>query len=185
MLNIIPNLMTLTRIIASLTVPFLIISDHPSLRLVATLLFAFAAITDWLDGYLARQLNAVSILGRMLDPVADKLLVIGTLMALAVHHDWGVFMYTPALLILLREVTVSGLREFIANYNLTIHVTFLAKIKTTTQLIAIGFVMSTPLTPAFWHIEEISIVLMWTACLLTVITGFDYLKKALSHDIAP
>lgn len=177
-----PNVMTVLRIIASTAVPFLIMVDLTGVRFLAVVLFAAAALTDWLDGYLARRMNAVSNLGRMLDPVADKLLVAGSLLALATHEGWGWLMFTPALMILLREVFISGLREFMSAYKLVIHVTFLAKIKTTIQLIAIGFVMSTPLTPLSWRIAEISLALMWVAAVLTVITGWDYLKKALAHD---
>ncbi|MCE2517296.1 MAG: CDP-diacylglycerol--glycerol-3-phosphate 3-phosphatidyltransferase [Alphaproteobacteria bacterium] len=179
-----PNVMTVLRIIASTAVPFLIMSDLPGLRYLAVGLFAAAALTDWLDGYLARRMNAVSNLGRMLDPVADKLLVAGSLLALAAFENWGWLMFIPALMILLREVFISGLREFMSAYNLVIHVTFLAKIKTPIQLIAIGFVMSTPLTPLSWRIADIALALMWLAAILTAITGWDYLKKALAHDLS-
>ena len=183
MMRNVPNIMTISRILASFAVPFLIMWDHPTVRLAAVVLFAVAAITDWLDGYLARKLEAVSNIGRMLDPIADKLLVAGALLALAATEKWGWMMLVPALMILMREVFISGLREFMANHTMVIHVTFLAKIKTTIQLFAIGFVMSTPLTPASWHIADISLLLMWVAGILTAITGWDYFKKALAHDL--
>lgn len=175
--------MTVTRIIGSSTVPFLIMAETPALRLIAIVVFIIAAVTDWLDGYLARQLNAVSSLGRMLDPIADKLLVAVTLLALATVDQWGWLMFIPSILILMREVFISGLREFMSGHDFVIHVTRMAKYKTTFQLIALGFAIASPLTPADWQINAITIALLWIAAGMTVITGWDYFKKALSHDI--
>jgi len=183
-MNSLPNIVTILRVLASLAVPVMIMAGQTELRLAAVLLFAAAALTDWLDGYLARHLNAVSTLGRMLDPVADKLLVAGSILALAAVDQWGLAMFLPALAILLREVFISGLREFMANRQFVIHVTMLAKFKTTVQLISIGFAMSAPLTPASWHIAWIALILFWIAGLMTIITGWDYLSKALAHDNA-
>lgn len=182
MINSLPNIITIIRMMASLAVPIMIMSNDAELRLAAVIIFASAALTDWLDGYLARQLNAVSTLGRMLDPVADKLLVAGSILALAAADDWGMLLFIPALAILLREVFISGLREFMASENFVIHVTLLAKFKTTFQLIGIGFAMATPLTPPSWQIETITITLIWIAGVMTVITGWDYLSKAIKHD---
>jgi CDP-diacylglycerol--glycerol-3-phosphate 3-phosphatidyltransferase len=177
-----PNIMTISRIIGSLTVPFLIVVNTPKMRLLAFILFVMAAFTDWLDGYLARQLNASTSLGRMLDPVADKLLVAGILLALASTDNWGWIMFIPAVLILIREVFVSGLREYMSGLNLTIHVTAMAKYKTTFQLIALGSAIITPITPAFWQITTVTTILIWVAAVMTVMTGWDYLRKALAHD---
>ena len=174
--------MTIARILGSAAVPFLIMADTPLIRLIAVVIFALAAITDWLDGYLARQLNAVSSLGRMLDPIADKLLVAVTLLALASTDDWGWLMFIPAASILIREVFISGLREFMSSFNFVIHVTMMAKFKTTFQLFALGFAIAAPLTPPNWYIETFTIILIWTAALMTVITGWDYFRKALAHD---
>ena len=184
MINSLPNIITIIRMMASLAVPIMIMSSDAELRLAAVIIFASAALTDWLDGYLARQLNAVSTLGRMLDPVADKLLVAGSILALAAADDWGMLLFIPALAILLREVFISGLREFMASENFVIPVTLLAKFKTTFQLIGIGFAMATPLTPPSWQIETITIILLWIAAIMTVITGWDYLSKAIKHDSA-
>ena len=177
-----PNVMTISRILGSAAVPFLIMLDTPIFRLLALAIFIVAALTDWLDGYLARQLNAVSTLGRMLDPIADKILVAVTLLALANVDQWGWIMFIPAILILMREVFISGLREFMSAQEFVIHVTTLAKFKTTFQLIALGFAIATPITPELWQIETITSVLMWIAATMTVITGWDYFKKALAHD---
>ena len=177
-----PNVMTISRILGSAAVPFLIMLDKPIFRLLALAIFIAAALTDWLDGYLARQLNAVSTLGRMLDPIADKILVAVTLLALANVDHWGWIMFIPAILILMREVFISGLREFMSAQEFVIHVTTLAKFKTTFQLIALGFAIAAPITPELWQIETITSVLMWIAATMTVITGWDYFKKAIAHD---
>ena len=184
MINSLPNIITIIRMMASVAVPIMIMTNDTELRLVAVVIFASAALTDWLERYLARQLNAVSTLGRMLDPVADKLLVAGAILALAAADDWGMLLFIPALAILLREVFISGLREFMASENFVIHVTLLAKFKTTFQLIGIGFGMAMPLTPPSWQIETITIILIWIAGVMTIITGWDYLSKAIKHDNA-
>ena len=178
-----PNIMTITRIIGSAAVPFFIMMDTPSFRCIAVIVFILSAATDWLDGYLARQLNAASSLGRMLDPIADKLLVAVTLLALASVDNWGWVMFIPSVLILMREVFISGLREFMSGHNLIIHVTQLAKFKTTFQLVALGFAIASPITPPEWKIDMITIALIWIASGITVITGWNYFKKALAHDI--
>ena len=176
-----PNIMTISRIFGSLAVPFLIVIDTPTFRSIAIAIFIISALTDWLDGYLARQLNAVTTLGRMLDPIADKLLVSVTLLALAVVDGWGWLMFIPAVLILIREVFISGLREFMSTQSFVIHVTTLAKFKTTFQLIALGFAIAEPLTPIEWKIQTVTLILLWIASLMTVITGWDYFKKAMVH----
>jgi len=182
MIRKLPNTITIFRITSSASIPLLIATGDEGLRFFGLVLFAIAAITDWLDGMLARQFDAVSNLGRMLDPIADKLLVTGCLLALPVSDNWGWLMFLPALLILFREVFISGLREFMAGKQVVIHVTALAKIKTTLQLVAIGFAIASPLTPAEWHIANITPGLMWTAAILTIMTGWDYFKKAINHD---
>jgi CDP-diacylglycerol--glycerol-3-phosphate 3-phosphatidyltransferase len=176
-----PNLITISRIFISVIVPILIMVDDDDLRLLAFILFAIAAVSDWLDGYLARRLDAVSELGRMIDPITDKLLIAGTLLALAATDSWDWLMLIPSVLILLREIFVSGLREFMATYKLTIRVTSLAKIKTVVQFIAIGFALFVPLLHA---ISDLALILMWAAGILTAITGWDYLKKVLAHGIS-
>jgi len=177
-----PNIVTISRILGSAAIPFLIMLDTPLFRIIALVLFILAALTDWLDGFLARQLKAVSSLGRMLDPIADKILVTLTLIALSSADDWGWLMFIPTVFILMREVFISGLREYMSYYHFTIHVTLLAKFKTTVQLIALGFAIASPITPAVWQIQMITIMLMWIAASMTVITGWDYFKKALAHD---
>ena len=182
MIRKLPNTITIFRITSSAGIPLLIASGDMDLRFAGLVLFAIAAMTDWLDGMLARQFDAVSNLGRMLDPIADKLLVAGCLLALPVTDSWGWLMFLPALMILFREVFISGLREFMAGRQIVIHVTTLAKFKTTVQLIAIGFAIAAPLTPADWHIASLAIALIWAAAILTMMTGWDYFKKAINDD---
>lgn len=144
----------------------------------AMVLFAAAAITDWLDGYLARRLNQGSALGRMLDPIADKLLVNVLLIALAFTHDLDGWDLIPAIAIMLRETFIPGLREFLGNTQVVLHVTQLAKWKTTAQLVALAVVIATPLFP--WLALPADIVL-WLAGALTVITGVQYFASAWPH----
>jgi len=182
MIRQLPNTITIFRITSSAAIPLFIASGDADLRFAGLILFAVAAMTDWLDGMLARQFDAVSNLGRMLDPIADKMLVAGCILALPVSDTWGWLMFLPALIILFREVFISGLREFMAGQQVVIHVTSLAKIKTTLQLVAIGFAIASPLTPAGWQIATITLFLMWAAAILTAITGWDYFRKALYDD---
>ena len=143
-----PNIITILRIFTSIAVPFMIIDGRLGVRGVAFWLFTFAAITDWLDGYLARRWNVLSGLGRMLDPIADKLLITGCLLSLvALDHNYLPILY-PALAILFREIFVAGLREYLGIMGISLPVTGIAKIKTTLQFIAIGMVM---LYPFFDH----------------------------------
>ena len=183
MLKNLPNTITLMRTSASLIVPLLLLQDDERVRVAAFALYAVAAGTDWLDGILARRLNATSPFGRMLDPIADKLLLAGCLLALAAADNWGWTMLIPALLIILREVLVSGLREFVSGHRIVLHVTTLAKYKTTTQLLAVGVAIAAPLTPPGWSADLVAVGLMWLAALLTVASGWDYFRKVMRHDI--
>ena len=181
MITSLPNLLTLSRI---LVIPALIAAfylPYPWANWVVLGMFAAAGITDWLDGHLARSRNEVSGLGRFLDPVADKLLIAATLLMLVhVGHidDWTIL---PAIIILCREIMVSGLREYLADLRVGLPVSRLAKWKTTVQIIAIGFLIvgraSEPLIPAL----EIGIGGLWLAALLTLYTGYDYIRLSLRH----
>lgn len=182
MIKHLPNTITILRTLASVVVPLMLFKGDDTSRMAALIIYALAAGSDWLDGVLARQLNAISTFGRMLDPIADKLLLAGCLIALATTDQWGWGIYLPALAILLREVFVSGLREFVAGYNLVLHVTYIAKFKTTFQLIALGFAIAVPVVPASWYVAEATLVLFWIAAFLTVASGWDYFRKAMQHD---
>ena len=139
-----------------------------------------ACITDWLDGYLARVWHQQSMLGRMLDPIADKLLVGTTLLMLTYDNTIDGGAVAAAVIILCREILVSGLREFLAELNVRVHVTQLAKWKTTMQMIALGILLAGPagdkIVPG---VTWTGLVMLWVAAMLTLWTGFDYLKAAI------
>ncbi len=181
MLNL-PNILTLSRIAIIPIVLATFFFDSPAMRWTAVSLFTLAGITDFFDGYLARRANQVSRLGRFLDPIADKLLVASVLLMLVGFHRVEEWSYIPAIIILLREILVSGLREFLAELRVGLPVTKLAKGKTTVQMIALGFLIVGTTLPLVKPIGE---VLLWMAALLTLITGYDYLKAGLKHMSGP
>ncbi len=170
MLNL-PNSLTLLRI--ALIVPFAVLffMDGAAVRWLALALFVIAAVTDWFDGYLARLLDQGSAFGRMLDPIADKLLVVAALMLLVATGGVTGWSIAAALAILLREIAVSGFREHLGPLGVTVPVTQLAKWKTTIQLVALILLIA-PVTAA--HLP--GLVLLWVAAALTLITGWGYLK---------
>jgi cardiolipin synthase len=186
MLTDLPNLLTLSRIAAIPLLVALVAVGRPGTDLGACATFAIAAITDYLDGRLARDWRQQSDLGRMLDPIADKLLVGAALMMLAGTgrlSAWGLF---PAVVIMLREILVSGLREYLAGVSVGLPVTRLAKWKTGAQMVALGTLLAgTPGAVALgltWlPATAIGEGLLWAAALLTLVTGWDYLTAGLRH----
>ncbi|HYD98210.1 MAG TPA: CDP-diacylglycerol--glycerol-3-phosphate 3-phosphatidyltransferase [Alphaproteobacteria bacterium] len=181
MLNNLPNLLTLARIVLIPVIVGLLFVPADWARWVAGGLFAAAAITDYFDGYLARAWSQVSALGRFLDPIADKLLVGAVLMMLVANDELQGWSVLPALIILLREILVSGLREFLAGAAVGLPVTRLAKWKTAVQLVAMGFLVVGGAGPTGWFVSEIGLIGLWAAALLTLITGWDYLIAGLRH----
>ncbi|MCT4574814.1 MAG: CDP-diacylglycerol--glycerol-3-phosphate 3-phosphatidyltransferase [Alphaproteobacteria bacterium] len=176
--NKIPNILTISRILVIPVVMGLFFVD--SLWALWTILglYIYASLTDFLDGYLARKWNVVSDLGRFLDPIADKLLVASLFIFLiASGQIEGVHVIAVAL-ILIREMFVSGLREFMGPKNVVIHVTKLAKWKTTLQMVATCFLIINFVSPAIYLTGN---VLLWVATVLTVITGTEYFKKSLKY----
>jgi CDP-diacylglycerol--glycerol-3-phosphate 3-phosphatidyltransferase/cardiolipin synthase len=178
-----PNVLTYARIAAvPALVACLMLIEGENGRWAAFWLFVAAAITDWLDGYLARRLEQQSTLGRMLDPIADKLIV-GAALIMLVHDRTidGISMWA-ALVILSREILVSGLREFLAELNVKIHVTALAKWKTAVQMVALACLLAGPagdkIIPG---VTDAGIALLWLAAVLTLWTGYDYLKAGIRH----
>jgi cardiolipin synthase len=141
-------------------------------------LFWLAGVTDWLDGYVARAWHAQSSLGRFLDPIADKLLVATALMLLVATGRADLL---PAIAIVCREILVSGLREFLAEIRISVPVSKLAKFKTAAQMGAIFFLLLGPGGPDWLHSEYLGSVLLWLAALLTLVTGYAYLKTGLKH----
>lgn len=180
-----PNVLTYARIVAvPLLVACLLHVPGDSGRWAAFVLFVLAAVTDWLDGYLARAWAQQSTLGRMLDPIADKLIV-GAALLLLVYTNTinGVSIYA-AVVILCREILVSGLREFLAELNVQVHVTQLAKWKTAVQMVALAILLAGPAADKLMPgITEVGTAFLWLAAVLTLWTGYDYLKAGIRHAI--
>lgn len=184
-LTSLPNILTYGRIAAvPVLAAVLFFADSPAARWIAFAIYVAACITDWLDGYLARVWQQQSNLGRMLDPIADKLLVGATLLMLVYTRDIAGWSVWAALIILCREILVSGLREFLAELNVKIHVTQLAKWKTAFQFIALAMILVGPAAaPYIPGIADAGMVILWMSALLTLLTGYDYLKAGIRHAI--
>jgi cardiolipin synthase len=178
----IPNLLTYARIAAVPVIAALIYAHGDLANWLALAIFIIASVTDFLDGYLARTLGQGSALGRMLDPIADKLLVAVCLLVLVADGRIGDWSLVPTLVILCREILVSGLREFLAAFQVSVPVTRLAKWKTTLQLIAIGFLVAGPSGEKIMELtEEIGLVGLWISGLVTLYTGYEYFRGGLKH----
>jgi cardiolipin synthase (CMP-forming) len=184
-----PNLLTYARIAAvPVVVLCLYFQEVPRngewLRVLALAVFVAAGITDFLDGYFARKWGEFTSFGRMLDPIADKLLVSSCLLMLAwdgTIRGWTIF---AAVVILCREILVSGLREYLAELNVRVEVTRLAKWKTTLQLVAVGFLVLGDAGDAVVPVvTPIGLSLLWLSALLTLYTGWDYFRAGLRHLI--
>ncbi len=212
----IPNMLTVLRLLAApgVAVMFLYFT-RPYADWFALCLFVLAALTDWLDGYLARTWKQETKLGAMLDPIADKAMVVIALMVIIGFSSWSAWLVLPATMILFREVFVSGLREFLGDTAGTLKVTKLAKWKTTAQMIAIAVLFSQGVFEHYlgmsaWGMDQamfeailsgeeedvlglgwkyqgmvwsgrLGLWLLWLAAALTLITGWDYIRKALPH----
>jgi CDP-diacylglycerol--glycerol-3-phosphate 3-phosphatidyltransferase/cardiolipin synthase len=182
-----PNILTLSRIFAVPLLVFLLWSPGWFDYALAFVLYCLMGITDYFDGYLARAKGTVSRLGVFLDPIADKIMIAAVIVMLIftrrsggepVIHDIHVI---AALIILLREITVSGLREFLAGLQVSIPVSQLAKWKTTFQLVALGaLILGGALIQWPW-VHDVGLISLWLAALLTLITGWDYLRAGLRH----
>lgn len=210
-----PNILTLLRLIAApgLVIMFLYFT-RPYADWFALFLFVTAALTDWVDGYLARAWKQETKLGAMLDPIADKAMVVIALLVITGYAGMDPWILLPATIIMFREVFVSGLREFLGDTAGTLKVTNLAKWKTTAQMIAIAVLFATGIlqhmwiertvgmdreivagimaggddpvsirliSNAYWYTWWIGVGLLWAAAALTIITGYDYLKKSLPY----
>ncbi len=184
MLTTLPNLLTLSRVAA---IPLLVGAFYlpaPLTYWVCLGLFVFAAVTDFFDGYLARARNQVSDFGRLLDPIADKLLVAAALFMLVASGRLAGLGVVAALIILCREFIIAGLREFLAGGTVVVPVSPLAKWKTTVQMAAIAILLAGPGAPAAVPATLIGEIGLWIAALLTVITGIDYLRQGLAYVLA-
>ncbi len=190
-----PNAITILRIalVPIFAVAFVMPGDMA--RIVAFLVFAIAGLSDWLDGFAARKLKAGSDFGRMLDPIADKVLVGVALMLLVAEGTFArpvtgtvsLLRLVPALIILSREILVSGLREYLAGTRVSVPVTAIAKFKTAVQMVAIGGIILTPLADTFapgipaLTYATIAYVMLWVAAVLTVYTGVVYFRNGMRH----
>ena len=176
------NILTMSRIAAIPAIVGFMMLPGLVWHWIALALFIVACVTDWFDGYVARRLDQVSPLGRFLDPIADKLVVAAVLMILvSIRHidGWAIL---AALIILCREILVSGLREFLAELRVGVPVSMLAKWKTTVQMVALGFlIVAKPASELPINAMLIGEILLWIAAGLTLLTGYDYMTIGLKH----
>ena len=189
MLTDLPNLLTLSRIGAIPVLVALVALNRPEADLAACVIFSAAAITDWLDGHYARARRQQSDLGRMLDPIADKLLVSATLLMLVYNGALHSIHVIAALVILMREILVSGLREYLAGIRIGLPVTRLAKWKTGFQMGALGTLLAGDATARLLHLGFLPVgaiggAMLWVAAVLTLLTGWDYLTAGVRHASA-
>ena len=189
MLKKIPNILTIGRIII---VPFFVLAFYlPGSYgdLTALILFIIASFTDFLDGMLARMLGQESKLGELLDPIADKIIVATALILLVMDGTIQNYEVIAAIIILTREILISGLREFLAKGQIKLPVSNLAKLKTVLQMVAIGLLLSGDTGNKIINFEDynaqtIGIILLWLSAALTLFTGYDYLRKGIDHAIS-
>lgn len=179
-----PNILTYGRILAVPAVAACFYFDGHTSRWIALAIFVVAAITDFFDGYLARAWQQQSALGRMLDPIADKLLVSVCVLMLASDGTIGGWSLAAGIIILCREILVSGLREFLAELQVSVPVTQLAKWKTTVQLIAIALLLVGPAGEVVIPGTVMAgLISLWVAAILTLYTGYDYFRAGIGHLI--
>jgi len=178
----VPNLLTLSRIVAvPLLVGLLWWPQWPAGYAVAFALYCLMGITDYFDGYLARSNGAVSRLGVFLDPIADKIMVAAVVLMLVSTRDIQGLHLIAGMVILLREIAVSGLREFLAQVQVSVPVSRLAKWKTTLQLVALGALILGGAVPDQPWVTGVGLAALWGAAALTLVTGWDYLRVGLKH----
>jgi CDP-diacylglycerol--glycerol-3-phosphate 3-phosphatidyltransferase len=182
-----PNLLTYGRVAAvPVLVALLFWPDSDWATWTALAIYVLAAVTDFFDGYLARAWSQQSSLGRMLDPIADKLLVAAALLMLSANHTIESFNLWAAVIILCREILVSGLREYLAELRVPMPVTAVAKWKTAAQLVALGFLIAGPAGErAIPGAHAAGILLLWISAVLTLYTGWDYMKASYQHVGGP
>lgn len=183
MVTSLPNLLTFSRIAA---IPFLVVTfyvDSPYGNWAGLAVLVFAGLTDFFDGYFARAWEQQSMLGKFLDPIADKLLVAALLLMLVGFQRIDGLVILPAVVILCREILVSGLREFLAGVQVRVPVSRLAQWKTALQMLALGFLIVSTAGPQFgpFSTTQIGEAGLWVAAFLTLLTGYDYLRAGIVH----
>ena len=189
MLKKIPNILTIGRIII---VPFFVIAFYlPGFYgdIIALVLFIIASFTDFLDGMLARMMEQESKLGELLDPIADKIIVAAALILLVMNGAIKNFEVIAAIIILTREILISGLREFLAKGRIKLPVSNLAKLKTVLQMVSIGLLLSGETGNKIinfqdYNAQTIGIILLWLSAFLTLYTGYEYVIKGIDHAIS-
>tara|TARA_Y100000768_G_C23683962_1_gene543633 strand:- start:63 stop:647 length:585 start_codon:yes stop_codon:yes gene_type:complete len=189
MLKKIPNILTIGRI---LIVPFFVVAFYlPGSYgdLTALILFIIASFTDFLDGMLARLLGEESKLGELLDPIADKIIVATALILLVMDGTIRHYEVIAAIIILTREILISGLREFLAKGKIKLPVSNLAKLKTVLQMVSIALLLSGETGNKIINFQDynaqiIGIILLWVSAALTLFTGYDYMRKGIDHAIS-
>jgi cardiolipin synthase len=189
MLKKIPNILTIGRIII---VPFFVLAFYlPGFYgdLTACVLFVIASFTDFLDGMLARMMGEESKLGELLDPIADKIIVATALILLVMSGTIKHYEVIAAIIILTREILISGLREFLARGQIKLPVTNLAKLKTFLQMVAIALLLTGEtgnriLNFQDYNAQTIGIIMLWLSAFLTLYTGYEYLRKGLDHAMS-
>jgi len=189
MLKKIPNILTIGRIII---VPFFVLAFYlPGFYgdLTAFALFVIASFTDFLDGMLARMMGEESKLGELLDPIADKIIVATALILLVMSGTIRHYEVIAAIIILTREILISGLREFLARGQIKLPVTNLAKLKTFLQMVAISLLLTGEtgnkiLNFQDYNAQTIGIILLWLSAFLTLYTGYEYLRKGIDHALS-
>ena len=184
-----PNILTIGRIII---VPFFVIAFYlPGFYgdIIALVLFIIASFTDFLDGMLARMMEQESKLGELLDPIADKIIVAAALILLVMNGAIKNFEVIAAIIILTREILISGLREFLAKGRIKLPVSNLAKLKTVLQMVSIGLLLSGETGNKIinfqdYNAQTIGIILLWLSAFLTLYTGYEYVRKGIDHAIS-
>jgi cardiolipin synthase (CMP-forming) len=183
-----PNLLTLSRIFAVPILVFLLWRPTAPDYAITFVLYCIVGITDYFDGYLARAQGRISRLGQFLDPIADKIMVAAVIVMLIASRKANGdppiiqnFHVIPALVILLREIIVSGLREFLAGLQISVPVSALAKWKTTLQLVALGALILGGAVPGQQWVHLVGLASLWAAAAMTLVTGYDYLRIGLRH----
>ena len=189
MLKKIPNILTIGRINI---VPFFVLAFYlPGFYgdLTALILFVIASFTDFLDGMLARMMGEESKLGELLDPIADKIIVAAALILLVMDGTIKNYEVIAAIIILTREILISGLREFLAKGKIKLPVSSLAKLKTVLQMVAIALLLSGDTGNKIinfqdYNAQTIGIILLWLSAVLTLFTGYDYMRKGIDHAMS-
>ena len=174
-----PNVLTISRIVLLAPLLIMIYLPNDQLNLISVILFILIALTDFFDGFFARGQNVTSEFGKMLDPIADKLLVVGVLIVLMIKGTIEDLSILPALLIIFREIFISGLREFAANRNTqaSIDVSQVGKLKTAIQMLSLLLILSSLVLKNLIILLNIGIIFLWISMLLALISGYKYYKS--------